>query len=48
MIACYQGLARPLRLEEVPGAATRTVAQSVVAFLVLDAVFLVLQLLTFS
>lgn len=46
LIACYQGLARPLRLEEVPGAATRTVAQSLVAFLVLDAVFLVVQLLT--
>lgn len=48
MIACYQGLARPLRLEEVPGAATRTVALSLIAFLALDAVFLVLQLFTFA
>ena len=46
LIACYQGLARPLQLEEVPGAATRTVAHSVVAFLLLDGLFLVLQLLT--
>lgn len=45
LISCYQGLCRPLRLEEVPGAATRTVAHSVVAFLVLDAVFLVITLL---
>lgn len=48
LIACYQGLARPLRLEEVPGAATRTVAESVVAFLVLDAAFLAIQVLTFA
>lgn len=45
LIACYQGLSRPLRLEEVPGAATRTVAHSVVAFLLLDALFLVITLL---
>jgi len=48
LIACYQGLARPLRLEEVPRAATRTVAESVVSFLVLDIAFLALQLLTFA
>lgn len=48
LIACYQGLARPLRLEDVPGAAARTVSESLVAFLVLDAAFLALQLLTFS
>ena len=45
LIACYQGLARPLRLEEVPDAATSTVAQSVVVFLVFDAAFLVVNLL---
>lgn len=44
LISCYQGLARPLRLEEVPEAATRTVAHSVIAFLCLDAVFLVINL----
>ncbi len=45
LIACYQGLARPLRLEEVPDAATRTVAHSVIAFLLVDAAFLVVNLL---
>ena len=39
LIACYQGLSRPLRLEEVPGAATRTVAHSVVAFLLLESLY---------
>ncbi len=45
LIACYQGLARPLRLEEVPTAATRTVAHSVIAFLFIDAAFLAVNLL---
>jgi len=45
LVACYQGLSRPLRLEEVPDAATRTVAHSVIAFLFLDAAFLVVNLL---
>lgn len=45
LITCYQGLARPLRLEEVPEAATRTVAHSVIVFLILDALFLAIHLL---
>jgi len=45
LIACYHGLAQPLRLEDVAEATTRTVAHSVVAFGLLDAGFLVLTLL---
>jgi len=44
LIASYQGLARPLRLEEVPEAATRTVAHSVIAFLLIDGLFLLVNL----
>lgn len=44
VIASYQGLARPLRLEEVPDAATRTVAHSVIAFLLIDGAFLLANL----
>ena len=43
VISCYHGLARPLRLEEVPQAAVRAVAQSVVAC-VLDAAFAIIYL----
>ncbi|KAB2663380.1 MAG: ABC transporter permease [Verrucomicrobia bacterium] len=39
LIICYHGLAQPLRLEEVGEATTRTVAQTVVACLLVDALF---------
>jgi phospholipid/cholesterol/gamma-HCH transport system permease protein len=39
VITCYHGLAQPLRLEEVPRAANRAIAQSVVACVLLDAAF---------
>ena len=42
---CYQGLARPLRLEDVPEAATRAVGHSIVACVLIDALFLVVYLL---
>jgi phospholipid/cholesterol/gamma-HCH transport system permease protein len=45
LVICYHGLARPLRLEEVGAATTRTVAQCVVACLTLDAFFIPVYLL---
>jgi phospholipid/cholesterol/gamma-HCH transport system permease protein len=39
LVICYHGLAQPLRLEEVGEATTRTVAQTVVACLLIDAFF---------
>jgi phospholipid/cholesterol/gamma-HCH transport system permease protein len=44
-VTCYQGLAQPLRLEEVSGATTRAVMQSVVACVLLDSVFVLFYLL---
>jgi phospholipid/cholesterol/gamma-HCH transport system permease protein len=44
-VTCYQGLARPLRLEEVAAAATRAVVHSVVVCVLIDAVFIVVYLL---
>ncbi len=43
-VACYQGLAQPLRLEEVSGATTRAVVQSIVACVLLDALFIIVYL----
>ena len=45
VVSCYQGLARPLHVEEVSGATTRAVVQSVVACVLLDVVFIVVYLL---
>ena len=45
LIICYQGLAQPVRLEEVGEATTRTVAQTVVACLLIDAVFIPVYLI---
>lgn len=39
MIICFHGLARPLRMEEVGDATTRTVAHTVVACVLLDGLF---------
>ena len=41
---CYQGLAQPLRLEEVPRATVRAVAQSIIACVVVDALFIIIYL----
>ena len=41
LIICYQGLAEPLRLEEVGDATARTVAHCILASLALDTLFLV-------
>jgi phospholipid/cholesterol/gamma-HCH transport system permease protein len=45
LTVCYHGLARPIRLEEVSLATTRTVAHCVVAFGLIDGFFLILTLL---
>ena len=44
VVTCYQGLARPLRLEQVSAATTRAVVQSVVACVQLDVVFIIVYL----
>ena len=45
IITCYHGLAQPLRLEEVSRATVHAVAQGVIAFVVLDALFILIYLL---
>jgi len=44
IVTCYHGLAQPLRLEEVSYATVRAVAQSVIACVAIDAVFIVIYL----
>jgi phospholipid/cholesterol/gamma-HCH transport system permease protein len=44
IVTCYQGLAQPLQIEEVSGATTRAVVQSVVACVLLDVLFIVAYL----
>jgi len=44
VVTCYQGLAQPLQIEEVSGATTRAVVQSVVACVLLDVMFIVVYL----
>ena len=46
VVTCYHGLAQPLRLEEVSRAAVRAMAQSVIACVLLDAVFILVYLLS--
>jgi len=45
VISCYHGLARPLRLVQVPGAAIHAITQTVVACVLLDAAFTLIYLL---
>ena len=45
IVTCYHGLAQPLRLEEVSRATVRAVAQGVIAFILLDAFFILIYLL---
>ena len=44
IVTCYHGLAQPLHLEEVSSATVRAVAQSVIAFVLLDALFIIIYL----
>jgi phospholipid/cholesterol/gamma-HCH transport system permease protein len=46
IVTCYHGLAQPLRLEEVSYATVRAVAQSVIACVMIDALFIVIYLAT--
>ena len=46
LVTCYHGLAQPLRLEEVPRATVAAVAQSVIACVLLDALFIIIYLTT--
>jgi len=44
VVTCYHGLAQPLRLEEISHATVRAVAQSVIACVLLDALFIIIYL----
>ena len=46
IITCYHGLAQPLRLEEVSYATVRAVAQSIIACVLIDALFIIIYLAT--
>ena len=46
LVTCYHGLAQPLRLEQVSSATVAAVAQSVIACVLLDAVFILIYLTT--
>ena len=44
VITCYHGLAQPLRLEEISRATVRAIGQSIIACVLLDAVFMFVYL----
>src|SRR2546430_5771599 len=44
IVTCYHGLAQPLRLEEVSYATVRAAAQSIIACVLIDAVFIIIYL----
>jgi phospholipid/cholesterol/gamma-HCH transport system permease protein len=44
IVTCYHGLAQPLRLEEVSSATVRAVAQSIIACVFLDAIFIIIYI----
>jgi phospholipid/cholesterol/gamma-HCH transport system permease protein len=46
IVTCYYGLAQPLRLEQVSNATVRAVAQSVIGCVLLDALFIVVYLVS--
>jgi len=46
LVTCYHGLAQPLRLEEVSRATVAAVAQSVIACVLIDALFIIIYLTT--
>lgn len=45
VVTCYHGLAQPIRLEGVPTATVRAVAQSVILCVLLDALFILIYLI---
>jgi len=46
IVTCYHGLAQPLRLEEVSRVAVRAVTQGVIVCILIDALFILLYLVT--
>ena len=46
LVTCYHGLAQPLRLEEVSNATVAAVAQSIIACVLVDALFILIYLAT--
>jgi len=44
LVTCYHGLAQPLRLEQVSSATVSAVAQSVIACVLIDALFIIIYL----
>jgi phospholipid/cholesterol/gamma-HCH transport system permease protein len=44
IVTCYHGLAQPLRLEEVSHATVRAVGQTVIACMLIDALFIIIYL----
>jgi phospholipid/cholesterol/gamma-HCH transport system permease protein len=46
IVTCYHGLAQPLRLEEVSYATVRAVSHSIVACVLIDALFIIIYLAT--
>jgi len=46
LVTCYHGLAQPLRLEEVSRATVAAVAQSIIACVLIDALFIIIYLTT--
>jgi phospholipid/cholesterol/gamma-HCH transport system permease protein len=46
IVTCYHGLAQPLRLEEVSRVAVRAVSQGIIICVVIDALFILLYLVT--
>jgi phospholipid/cholesterol/gamma-HCH transport system permease protein len=45
LVTCYEGLAKPLRIEEVARATTRAVVDCVIGWVLLDALFIMVYLL---
>jgi len=46
IVTCYHGLAQPLRLEDVSRVAVRAVTQGIIACVLIDAMFIVVYLVT--
>ena len=46
LVTCYHGLAQPLRLEQVSSATVAAVAQSVIACVLIDALFIIIYLVS--
>ena len=46
LVTCYHGLAQPLRLDQVSRATVAAVAQSIVACVLIDALFIIIYLTT--